>query len=73
MKKLVIGIAAVLLLAGTVVFAQQNSNKTTKKENCEMTKKDNCPNRPGCICTPEMGKKCATSKKDNCPPCSKCM
>ena len=62
-KKIGLGIAAILMIAGAVVFA--NSNSTNKADN-------SCPDRPGCICSKHINEQVAkpvatTEKKDNCP------
>lgn len=62
-KKIGLSILAVLMIAGAVVFANSNSTKHNA---------NNCPDRPGCICskqtTAQVAKPVATTeKKDVCP------
>ena len=58
-NKIIFSIVAILMIAGTLVYAKSNSNK-------------NCPDRPGCICSKEakvqvLKKEKIAKEKENCP------
>ena len=56
-KKISLGIVAILMITGAVVYAKSNTN---------------CPDRPGCICPKEANvkivkKQAVAKEKENCP------
>ena len=44
MKKIIFAATAAILMAGGAIAYSANNSTTSQK--------DTCPNRPGCICTP---------------------
>jgi len=63
-KKISLGIVAILMVAGAVVYAQSNTT--------------NCPDTPGCVCSKEANVKVAkkqavVEKKANCPNTPNCI
>lgn len=64
-KKISIGIVAILMIAGAVVYGNSNTNT-------------NCPNKPGCICSKEANvqivkKQGIAKEKGNCPNTPSCI
>ena len=57
MKKILVGITAMILFVGAGVFANNANNKSE------------CPNHPGCVCNTSAKATSQTSAKDqgNCP------